>query len=109
MPSIAGAVNPGPGRSVASYPAVAMIGPMLHPIAFALTVLPIGAVPLASQSEPIVIDKAVHHLGADSLLLLVVLHVAAALKHHFWDADNVLLRMLPFTTRRGAGRPEERR
>ena len=53
--------------------------------------------------------EAVHHLGADALLLLVVLHVAAALKHHFWDADNVLLRMLPFTTLRGAGRPEERR
>lgn len=29
------------------------------------------------------------------LLLLVSLHVAAALKHHFLDKDDVLLRMLP--------------
>jgi len=26
-----------------------------------------------------------------------VLHILAALKHHFWNKDNVLLRMLPFT------------
>lgn len=30
------------------------------------------------------------------LLPLVVLHVAAALKHHFRDRDNVLTRMIPF-------------
>ncbi len=30
------------------------------------------------------------------LLLLVGLHVAAALKHHLWDRDNVLTRMIPF-------------
>lgn len=53
--------------------------------------------------------EAVHHLGADALLVLVTLHVAAALKHHVWDGDNVLLRMLPFATLRGAGLPEERR
>lgn len=30
------------------------------------------------------------------LLLLVALHVLAALKHHLWDRDNVLTRMVPF-------------
>lgn len=30
------------------------------------------------------------------LLALVALHVAAALKHHFWNRDTVLTRMLPF-------------
>ncbi len=30
------------------------------------------------------------------LLALVALHVLAALKHHFWNRDNVLTRMLPF-------------
>jgi len=30
------------------------------------------------------------------LVTLAVLHVAAALKHHFWLKDNVLKRMLPF-------------
>lgn len=33
---------------------------------------------------------------------LFVLHVAGALKHHFWDRDDVLARMLPFLRR---GRP----
>ena len=29
------------------------------------------------------------------LVLALLLHVAGALKHHFWDRDNVLKRMLP--------------
>lgn len=33
-----------------------------------------------------------------SLLALVILHVNAALKHHFVDKDNVLQRMLPNST-----------
>jgi cytochrome b561 len=37
-------------------------------------------------------------------LALIVLHVAAALKHHFWDRDDVLVRMLPWLRQRlGAG------
>lgn len=31
-----------------------------------------------------------------TLLALVILHIAAALKHHYIDRDNVLTRMLPF-------------
>jgi cytochrome b561 len=31
------------------------------------------------------------------LFSIAVLHILAALKHHFWDKDDVLLRMLPFT------------
>ena len=31
------------------------------------------------------------------LLSLATLHILAALKHHFWDKDDVLKRMLPFT------------
>jgi cytochrome b561 len=30
------------------------------------------------------------------MLTLVVIHAAAALKHHFVDRDGVLRRMLPF-------------
>ncbi len=30
------------------------------------------------------------------LFFLALLHIAAALKHHFWDRDGVLVRMLPF-------------
>jgi cytochrome b561 len=32
---------------------------------------------------------------SDVLLAIAVLHILAALKHHFWNKDNVLLRMLP--------------
>ena len=38
----------------------------------------------------------VHELLNYSMLALVILHVAAALKHHFIDRDSVLRRMLPF-------------
>jgi cytochrome b561 len=31
------------------------------------------------------------------LFAVAVLHILAALKHHYWNRDNVLLRMLPFT------------
>jgi len=37
-----------------------------------------------------------HHALSDVLLAIAVLHILAALKHHFWDKDDVLLRMLPF-------------
>ena len=36
-----------------------------------------------------------HKLAAWSIAGLVALHVAGALKHHFVDRDNVLVRMLP--------------
>jgi cytochrome b561 len=39
----------------------------------------------------------VHELLGKLMIALVVLHVGAALKHHFWDRDTVLKRMLPFT------------
>ncbi len=38
-----------------------------------------------------------HHLLAWALAAVVVLHVAAALKHHYVLKDDVLRRMLPFT------------
>ncbi len=37
-----------------------------------------------------------HEIIAWIGVALVVLHVAAALKHHFFDRDDVLARMLPF-------------
>ena len=38
----------------------------------------------------------VHHLLAKALIALVLVHVAAALKHQFLDRDNLLYRMLPW-------------
>ena len=40
--------------------------------------------------------RSTHHLLSDALFVIAVLHVLAALKHHFWNKDDVLLRMLPF-------------
>lgn len=39
--------------------------------------------------------KDVHEALNQSLLMLVILHVAAALKHHFIDHDRSLIRLLP--------------
>ena len=39
--------------------------------------------------------KVVHYWLNKGLLAMIVLHAAAALKHHFWDRDDVLKRMLP--------------
>jgi cytochrome b561 len=36
-----------------------------------------------------------HELLAWGALLLTAIHAAAALKHHFFDRDNVLVTMLP--------------
>ena len=38
-----------------------------------------------------------HEILSDILFAIAVLHILAALKHHFWNKDNVLVRMLPFT------------
>lgn len=39
-----------------------------------------------------------HCLGGLALTALAAMHVAAALKHHFWNRDSVLRSMLPFQT-----------
>jgi cytochrome b561 len=39
--------------------------------------------------------KQVHFVLTRLLLVLIFLHMAAALKHHWWDKDGVMHRMLP--------------
>jgi cytochrome b561 len=41
--------------------------------------------------------KTTHFYLSYALFAVAVLHVLAALKHHFWNKDDVFLRMLPFT------------
>ncbi len=41
-----------------------------------------------------------HELAAKALYVLIFLHIAGALKHHFIDRDNVLHRMIPLIPRR---------
>ncbi|QMW21465.1 cytochrome b [Sandaracinobacteroides saxicola] len=43
---------------------------------------------------------AAHQWLAYGAIVLLLLHVAGALKHHFMDRDDVLARMLPFVRRR---------
>jgi cytochrome b561 len=53
---------------------------------------------LIGKSEP-AFDflRATHDTLSDVLFAVASLHILAALKHHFWDRDDVLARMLPFT------------
>ncbi|MGZ5036019.1 MAG: cytochrome b [Usitatibacter sp.] len=44
--------------------------------------------------------KTLHHWLNYAMAAVIVLHAAAALKHHFVDRDDVLTRMLPTTRRR---------
>jgi cytochrome b561 len=44
--------------------------------------------------------KEAHELLAFSMIGLLLLHIAAALKHHFIDKDDVLARMLPLVRQR---------
>lgn len=37
-----------------------------------------------------------HKWGGKAVLVLIILHVAAAFKHHFYDRDDTLRRMLPW-------------
>jgi cytochrome b561 len=41
--------------------------------------------------------RSTHDLLSFVLLAIAILHILAAFKHHFWNKDDVLLRMLPFT------------
>ena len=46
-----------------------------------------------------------HELLAQTIFWLALLHIAAALKHHFIDKDNVLRRMLPVKLKQEMPRP----
>lgn len=59
---------------------------------FGLFAMPDPWVPGAQSIEDAA--RAVHVAGALALALLVALHAAAALRHHFVDRDDVLVRMV---------------
>ncbi|HUY68684.1 MAG TPA: cytochrome b [Alphaproteobacteria bacterium] len=58
-----------------------------------LPILP--ALPVADKKSLGHAFAAAHSAGAWILAVLLVIHIAAALKHHWWDRDDVLLRMMP--------------
>ena len=65
----------------------------------------LGLVPLpdlfAKDRQTAAILLAVHQTLNFTLLALVCLHTAAALKHQFVDKDDLLARMLPFKKGKG--------
>jgi cytochrome b561 len=52
---------------------------------------------IGPNEEAFSILKTTHFYLSYALFTIAVLHILAALKHHFWTKDDVLLRMLPFT------------
>jgi cytochrome b561 len=61
-----------------------------------------GVLPLpdfmAVDKEFAKVIKEVHGIAAFSLIALAGLHIAAAIKHHFYDKDGLISRMLPDRT-----------
>ncbi|MFN4142953.1 cytochrome b [Aestuariivirga sp.] len=54
-----------------------------------------GAVPLPASPATGEWAKEVHEIGSNLAMLLIGLHVLAALKHQFIDRDGIMGRMLP--------------
>jgi cytochrome b561 len=52
---------------------------------------------IGPNEEAFSILRTTHFCLSYALFTIAVLHILAALKHHFWNKDDVLLRMLPFT------------
>ena len=52
---------------------------------------------IAQSDDAFVYLRGTHEILSWTLFAIAMLHIAAALKHHFWNKDNVLTRMLPFT------------
>ncbi len=57
-------------------------------------IAPLAALEHKDEAEHLF--KEIHEILAFGAVALLALHIAAALKHHIWDKDDVLTRMLPF-------------
>ena len=68
-----------------------------------LGVLPIPDL-LSKNKELAEVLKVMHHWINYTMAAVIVLHIAAALKHHFVDRDDVLIRMLPLLRQRTASK-----
>jgi cytochrome b561 len=53
--------------------------------------------PVATDRDTHEFFEGAHEILGNLMILLLIVHVAAALKHHFVDRDTVFRRMLPFT------------
>lgn len=64
-----------------------------RPVLAAARIFGVAGVPSAPDLGDV--GGAMHGLGSNVAIALVILHVLAALKHHFINRDDVLRRMLP--------------
>ena len=64
---------------------------------FGLVTLPDFIAPSKGAFETL---HTAHEFMAKSLAVIAIVHAAAALKHHFFDRDDVLRRMLPVQDRK---------
>lgn len=64
-----------------------------HPNFFGLITLPMPGIPISESLSAVAHD--VHTISSWALITVVVLHMLAALKHHFIHKDNILKRMMP--------------
>ncbi|EQB00948.1 cytochrome b [Sphingobium sp. HDIP04] len=79
----------------AMWSAIAEPGPLYLAGLVPWPQLPFEQLPLTMRWQIMDLAEDVHHLLVITLLLIIPLHVAAALKHHFWDRHDVLRGMLP--------------
>lgn len=56
--------------------------------------------PVAADDDVRIAFRILHDMFGKLLMALLAVHVGAALKHHFFDKDLTLRRMLPFGVRR---------
>jgi cytochrome b561 len=55
---------------------------------------------IAKNEHAFNVLRSTHDVLSNVLFAIAVLHILAALKHHFWDRDDVLMRMLLSTRQR---------
>lgn len=70
-------------------------GPPLELLGVAFPQMPFHDVPIAVQWAVLDWAEGIHALLVLLLLIMVPIHVGAALKHHFWDKHDTLIGMLP--------------
>ena len=59
--------------------------------------------PVSADDDLRIAFRILHDMVGKLLMALIVIHLGAALKHHFHDKDATLRRMLPFGIRKGRG------
>ncbi len=79
----------------AMWSAIQPVEPLRIGGLIAVPPMPFHSLSRAWQYEVLEWAKSLHLWGVVGLALLVPLHVGAALKHHFWDRDDVVTGILP--------------